>query len=223
MKTLRWPECHFPEWVELLNPEQKEKEVLKEIREIVLRYRNSKTVYAWQVENEPFFPFGTCPKRSKDFLEKEIRLVRELDPNRPILITESGEFSFWWRAARKGDLVGISIYRKVWAKELQRSFSYFFPPAFYWKKAELIKKIFNKKVIVTEFQAEPWGEKPVYDLNIKTQMKLFSLNDFKRNIEFAQRTGFDEIYLWGGEWWYWLKTKQKNPVIWQEVKNLFQN
>jgi len=47
-----------------------------------------------------------------------------------------------------------------------------------------------------------------------------NLEIFKRNIDFAEKTGLKEFYLWGGEWWYWLKTKQNNDEIWQEVKNL---
>jgi len=30
----------------------------------------------------------------------------------------------------------------------------------------------------------------------------------------------DTIYLWGSEWWYWLKEKQNDPKIWEEAKNL---
>jgi len=36
-----------------------------------------------------------------------------------------------------------------------------------------------------------------------------NLEQFKKNIEFAQKTGFDTIYLWGAEWWHWLKRETK--------------
>ena len=48
-----------------------------------------------------------------------------------------------------------------------------------------------------------------------------NLEQFRKNIEFAQRTGLDTFYLWGGEWWYWLKEKQNQPEIWEEAKTLF--
>jgi len=40
----------------------------------------------------------------------------------------------------------------------------------------------------------------------------------KKNIEFAKKTGLKEFYLWGGEWWYWMKEKQGRPELWEEVK-----
>jgi len=223
MKTLRWPECHLPRWTNSLDSEQKEREVLKEIREIVLRYRDSGAIWAWQVENEAFFPFGQCPRREKGFLKKEVRLVKNLDPNHPVIITDSGEWSFWWRAAKLGDVVGVSMYRKVWIYQLKRPFNYIFPAVFYWKKKEVVEKLFDKKVIVTELQAEPWGKKPVYDLPLKEQLKLFNLDDFQENLVKAQESGFDEFYLWGGEWWYWLKEKEGISSFWEEAKNLIQD
>ena len=48
-----------------------------------------------------------------------------------------------------------------------------------------------------------------------------NLKQFKKNIEFAKNTGLKEHYLWGAEWWHWLKTKQNNDNIWNEAKSLF--
>jgi hypothetical protein len=47
-----------------------------------------------------------------------------------------------------------------------------------------------------------------------------NLEKFRKNIEFAKKTGLDEFYLWGAEWWYWLKEKQNQPEIWKEAKKL---
>ena len=43
----------------------------------------------------------------------------------------------------------------------------------------------------------------------------------RHNIEFAEKTGFDKFYLWGAEWWYWLKEKQGRPEIWDEARAVF--
>jgi hypothetical protein len=43
---------------------------------------------------------------------------------------------------------------------------------------------------------------------------------FKKIIQFAKNTGTDTFYLWGSEWWYWMKIKQNQPEIWNEVKGL---
>ena len=222
MKTGRWPECHIPGWAKNLNKEEQQKEILEMIEEVVLRYRERVSVWAWQVENEPFFPFGECPWVDKNFLKKEIDLVKSLDSqSRPIVISDSGEGSLWVNAAKFGDIVGTTLYKKVWFRQLGNYIYYPFPPIFYWRKAQLIEKIFDKKVIVVELQAEPWGPKLLYESPLEEQEKTMNLERFKANIEFAKKTGLDEFYLWGGEWWYWLKEKQNKPEIWQEAKKLF--
>lgn len=222
MKTPRWPECHIPEWAVSLNKEQQQEAVLKLIKEIVLRYQNSDTIKYWQVENEPFFSFGKCPSFDKKMLEKEIDLVRSVDSQkRPIIISESGEFSTWIKAARVADIVGTTMYRRVWSGEFKIYFTHIFPPTFYHRKTLIINKIFGKEVINVELQAEPWGPELLHDLPLEEQEKSMNLNRFQKNINFAKKTGFKEFYLWGAEWWYWMKTKQNKPEIWEEAKKLF--
>jgi len=192
------------------------------VEEIVLRYQESKVIKYWQVENEPFFSFGKCPWFDKEILKKEIDLVKSLDSqNKPVIISESGEFSTWTRAAKVADIVGTTLYRRIWSEEFKTYFTHIFPPTFYNRRALIINKIFGKKVICVELQAEPWGPKLLYDLSLEEQEKSMDLNRFRKNIEFAERTGFDEIYLWGAEWWFWLREKHNEPEIWQEAKKLF--
>jgi len=222
MKTPRWPECHIPEWAKNFNKKEQQKEILEIIEKIVLRYKDSPTIKYWQVENEPFFPFGECPWVDKKFLKKEIELVRLLDPQkRQIVISDSGEWSFWINAARFGDIVGITMYRRVWFHQVGIYIHYPFPPIFYWRKAQIIKNFFGKEVICVELQAEPWGPTLLYDSPLEEQKKTMNLEQFKKNIEFAKKTGFDTFYLWGAEWWYWMKIKQNQPEIWDEAKKLF--
>ena len=237
MKTGRWPECHIPDWAKNLTKTEQQKEISEVLENIVLRYRDRVSIWAWQVENEPFFPFGECPWVDKKFLEKEIELVKSLDSKkRPIVISDSGEGSLWIRAARLGDIAGTTMYKKVWfsfswekekmsflpdsLKKFGFYINYPFPPKFYWLKAQLIKKLFQKRVICVELQAEPWGPTLLYDSPLAEQEKTMNLEQFKYNIDFAQKTGLEEFYFWGAEWWYWMKEKQGRPEIWQEAKNL---
>ncbi len=221
MKTGRWPECHLPGWANELEKKEQQERILKLIKETVLRYSESKAVDVWQVENEPFFSFGTCPWKSKDFLKQEVELVRSLDQTRLILVTDSGEGSFWFEAARLGDIVGTTMYKKVWIDQLNNYVDYLIPPIFYRRKADLVQRVFNKEVMIVELQAEPWGPKLLYDLPIEEQKKTMNLEQFRYNINFAKETGFDKIYLWGAEWWYWMKVKQGQSEIWMEAKSLF--
>jgi hypothetical protein len=220
MKAPRWPECHIPGWAVDIGKEKQQQSILNLLEELVLRYRGSKAIWAWQVENEPFFPFGDCPWVDNQFLQTEIDLVKSLD-SRPIIITESGEFPLWFMAAQYGDIVGVTMYKKVWMHQLNMYFTYPFPSVFYHRKAEIVKNLFDKKVICVELQAEPWGPKLLYDSPLEEQKRTMDLNQFRYNIEFAKNTGLDEFYLWGAEWWYWMKEKQNSPEIWQEVKKLF--
>ena len=222
MKTPRWPECHLPDWAKNLNKQEQQEKILKLLENIVLRYRDSETIGAWQVENEPFFPFGECLWADKDFLKKEVNLVKSLDSqHRPVVISDSGEGPFWISAASIGDIVGITMYKKVWVQQIGFYLTYPFPPVFYHRKAEIVRKIFGKEVICVELQAEPWGPKLLYDTPLEEQQKTMNLEQFKYNIEFAKNTGLKEFYLWGAEWWYWMKEKQQKPEIWDEAKKLF--
>ncbi|MCP6720288.1 MAG: beta-galactosidase [Patescibacteria group bacterium] len=220
MKTPRYPECHIPDWAAGLNKESRENRVLGLLETVVLRYKASSAIWAWQVENEPLFPFGKCPPKDKNFLKEEVNLVKKLDPTRPVVITDSGEWSLWFDVAKIGDVVGTTLYRKVWFDSLNIYTPYPLPSVFYGRKAILIKKLFNKEVINVELQAEPWGPMLLYDLPLEEQEKTMNPERFRNVIEFAKKTGLREFYFWGVEWWYWSKL-QGNDVIWEEARSLF--
>lgn len=223
MKTPRWPECHLPPWAKGMNKEEREEEILQFLEEITSRYRKSTAIKYWQVENEPFFPFGKCPKISKSFVKKEVELVKRVDPRHPVVITGAGESFFWLGPAQTGDIVGTTIYRKVWNRFTNSYFYYPLPPVFYWRKAQLAQWFFHKKVICVELQAEPWGPHLLYDTPLEEQSKTMNLKQFRKNINYARKTGLSEFYLWGGEWWYWMAQKQNHSSIWEEARSLFDN
>ena len=164
MKTPRWPECHIPEWAQNLNKEEQQERISAMLEKIVLRYKDSSVIKYWQIENEPFFPFGVCPWVDKSFLKEEIELVKSLDlEKRPVIVSDSGEGSFWINAAKFGDIVGTTMYERVWVRQIRIYLSYPFTPNFYGNKTKIIKKLFGKEVICVELQAEPWGPKLLYD------------------------------------------------------------
>lgn len=221
-KAPRWPECHEPAWVKHLSKEGQQEKILNYLEKIILRYKDNANIWAWQVENEPFFPFGECSWVDKDFLKKEVALVKSLDSlNRPVVISDSGEGSLWIEAARYGDIVGTTMYRKVWARQVGMYFTHIFQPAFYWRKAQIIEKVFGKKVINVELQAEPWGPEVLPYPSLEEQAKTMTLEKFRENVNFARRTGLSKFYFWGAEWWYWMKIQHNQPEIWNETQTLF--
>jgi len=229
VKSGRWPECHIPGWVDPLSIEDKKKEALEYIKETILRYKDNDAIVNWQIENEPFFKFGQCPAwyyDGGDFLKKEIELVKQLDPARKIIVSDSGEGSMWFGVAKTGDIIGTTIYRSAWVhitNSLGFHFNYFFPPVFYARKAMLIHTFFDKEVICIELQAEPWVSTPFNNVPLPEQGKTMNPEIFKSTIEYAKGTGFDTFYFWGVEWWYWMKNTHGQPEIWNIAEDLFAN
>ncbi len=221
-KLPRWPECHIPGWARNLPETGQQERMLLLIREIVKRYQDERAIKIWQIENEPFLKgFGECPELDKEFLDKEISLVRQLDfNNRPIMLTTSGELSDWNKPAIKADILGTTLYRTIW-DDLVGHFRYPIPPIFYHKRAKLTKLITGvDKVVIIELQAEPWGPKMIYETSIRDQEKSMNLEIFREIVEYTKKTGLDEAYLWGVEWWYQRK-EQGNDTMWIEAKKLF--
>ena len=226
-KLPRWPECHIPEWIVENHDFKKENSAfLKEplltmLETVVKHYKDEPSVKAWQIENEPFVKFGICPKSSAELLDQEIHLVKAFD-SRPVIITDSGELSLWYRAGKRADIFGTTLYRKVWNKYL-KYIDYPIPAWFYSLRAKMVKFFLRKPIIVSEMQAEPWGHKAIYQMSLDEQFKSMNAERLIEIIEFEKKTGISEVYFWGAEWWYWLKQKYNNDSLWQAVKNITQH
>ncbi|MDO8496193.1 MAG: cellulase family glycosylhydrolase [bacterium] len=221
-----WPECHEPEWAKDLNKEEKQEKILKYIETVVNRYKDYDNVRYWQVENEPFLTFfskQTCGEFDQEFIEKEIELVKRLDVSRPVIITDSGEFGTWYKAYQRGDIFGTSMYLYIWWQHGIGPFRYPITPVFFRIKHNLIKLIFGAKpAIVIELSAEPWLLQSVVNTPIDTQLSRMGIDKFNEMIEFSSQTNFDTFYLWGAEWWYWMK-ENGHPEFWDQGKELFRN
>lgn len=222
----RWPECHAPGWTYGLNQTEFEQRLFQYIRNVVAHYRDSDAIVMWQVENEPFlWPFGECPKPDADLLDTEIELVRGVDPSRPIMITDSGEWSFWVFAGRRADVFGSTLYRIIHDPRIGFLEYKFFTPTFHWRKGVFLRWFKpDIPIQVIELQAEPWARTlPLSEVSFEEQDRTMNPEQFSKNIEFAKATGYDTFYLWGAEWWYWLKSTQNKPEIWNLAKELFMN
>jgi len=101
---------------------------------------------------------------------------------------------------------------------------YPWPPAYYYFKAKRIDKQYDlDKIVISELQAEPWSKGDnITEMDLIDQFNLFNRQDLVNNLEYVKRSGFDQAYLWGVEWWYWLKEKKGRPEFWNEAKLIWQ-
>lgn len=237
-----WPEFHIPSWAIKLSEEKRYNRLLVMEEKVIRRY-NGKSALSekiWQVENEPLFPWKKIAQIEKEygislridpkFLRKEIELVKKISGGSTI-ITDSGELSDWKEASKISDYFGTTIYRFFWQRILGdwgvRLYYGYIPPAtfvssdFYNAKAKKLHLDINR-VFVMELQTEPWIRNEfILSASPDLQFKIFGVNQFKNNLEFARKTGFPRAYLWGAEWWYYLKVNG-HPEIWNEAKKLWQ-
>lgn len=219
-KVPRWPECHLPQWAKD-NDEKRKERLIMFIETVVARYKDKDMVDIWQVENEPFLRFGICPALDTDLLDREIATVRRIDPDKGVMLTDSGELSIWYRAAKRGDYFGTTMYRDVYT-EKYGYWKYPVGPNFFkLKKAFIGLFAKQKNVSVIELQGEPWLAGWTIGFSLEEQFKSMNAEKLKDNIEFARKTGIKDIYVWGVEWWYWLKVNQNNSEVWDQAKTLY--
>ncbi len=219
-KTPRWPECNVPAWAQSLNDAEYFSALNNYLQSVAQHYKNNAAVEIWQVENEPFLAFGVaCRALDSEKLHSEITAVKNIDSTRPVLITDSGELSFWNKTAQAGDLFGSTVYRVVWAKNLGYV-GYDWLPAIYYRWRALWHGRDLAHTFVAELQAEPWMQNSnMTAANIAEQLQSMNLDRLQKNIYFAQKTGFSRSYLWGAEWWYWLELHGDYEIS-QYIKNL---
>ncbi len=209
LKVPRWPECFAPDWSSKLAEDGRDQALLDFIGRTVSRYRDDSALERWQVENEPFFNFGECPRPNVKRFFDEVNLVRQLDGDHPIIITTSGEQSWWGMNTLPGSILGATLYRSVADR-------YLGPIIFPWNELfyvsqNVIASPSASGIIISELQGEPWDDRRTY--------QAFTANELTANANFVRRIGVDQAYWWGVEWWYYLKTQGDNR-LWEAAKTL---
>lgn len=221
-KAPRWPECHVPDWANDLQDKEYRRAVKDYMKKVVERYRNHPALELWQVENEPFikFRFGECDRFAEDLVVEEIELVRSLDQNHKIMVTDSGELSTWIKASKAGDIFGTTVYRIVRTPS-GRYWKYdWLPPGFYNLKARLFGRKY-KGFFVSELQAEPWfTDSHPNNTPVEEQEKSMNPDRLKKHVEYVQHMGVSRTYLWGIEWWYWMREVKNDDRYWEMIKGV---
>jgi len=219
-KLPRWPECSEPTWAKKEGEDFIKTRLLILIPKEIEHFKKYQSIKYWQVENEPFFPFGNCPAMmSQDFVKKEVDIVKSMDA-RPVIVSDSGEGGAWIFSYSISDYLAISIYRKVWLS-FWGYFNWPFPAESYKVKVALLN-IPLEKILNTELQAEPWSNTSILKTPESELQKTMTHQDFIEIIEYAKKTGITKTYLWGAEWWYY-KKQNGDAFYWETAKKLFNN
>lgn len=215
----RWPECHMPAWAQKLPKEAWQKALLAYIEAVMNRYNRHPALASWQLENEALLKsFGYCPDQdySQERLNAEYDLVKKLDPHHMVIMTLSDSWGLPWRTPRP-DCYAFSLYRQTHSKGKARKSRR--GPWFYRLRASLIFMLTRRPAFIHELQAEPWPAGAITETPLEDQLKLLNADHLLENINFAKKVSSLPIYLWGLEWWYWLKTQHQAPDIWNAIQH----
>lgn len=225
LRQPRWPECHAPKWVESLDVKEANNALDEFIEKVVTRYKDSPSLVSYQLENEYFLEaFGECPSPDRERLQTEYNLVKRLDATRPIVLSRSNNHPALLLSQPQPDIVGVSVYRKVWDGNFTNSYFTYPLPAWYYAGIAGLQHIATgKPSMLHEMQMEPWPANGqfVADASLQEQDKSFKAGEFQDRIDFAKRTGLRTIDLWGAEWWYWRMVEKNDPSFWNEAKEVF--
>ena len=219
-KAPRWPECHIPAWLDRDDYQSREY-LFDYISAVVQRYSNHPALEIWQVENEPFihFKFGECAGYRSDFVQDEIALVKKIDKNHPVLITDSGELSTWRVSSRAGDYFGTTLYRIVRMPN-GRIWTYDWLPAVTYRIKAALWGRDIQTMFVSELQAEPWfTDAGAEHTSVEEQEKTMNPERLEKHLQFVTHIGVPRAYLWGVEWWDFMRKKQGDERYWELIKN----
>lgn len=219
----RWPECHIPRWARDLTWEEQQAAIMRYTEKVVERYKDSPAVTHWQVENEPYlevFAYEHCGEFDEAFFKSQIDHMRQLDDSRPLLVTDSGNLGTWIKPYRLGDAFGTSVYVYFWNPDIGQ-FTTFLPAWFYRVKENALTLVYGQKeTMLIELAAEPWLIEPIPDVAVDVQLTRMDMEKFKTILAYAKDTHLEKQYLWGIEWWYWMR-ERGHSEFWEHGQRLY--
>jgi hypothetical protein len=228
MKALGWPEFYLPDGLDPDDP-RAVRGALDQVRATVERFSGRHSLVGWQVENEPFNRSGPHQRWiRRAAVRREARLVRSLDPGRPLIVTTFAHFSpdldlassrhrsGWKRrlglampaerealaVLRRGDILGVDIYRSIgWVDPAgQARIATAAEDQFDWVRHwGKVARAQGKRLWVTEAQAEPWEARRATHGDPLT----IAPENIGALLERIADTGVEAVLLWGSEYWLW--------------------
>lgn len=245
MKTPRWPEFHFPDWLadryDVGKGEQPIDQrspavadyALRLIDAVVTHTKQVAAVRYWQIENEPFTHLEIAGGRflSPDFVRQEVQLVRQIArTDQPILLTGSIMLPFandqrdeaaFQTCLETADVVGLNVYSKV---PIGQTRFYVEPQPQFWQtlhRWQLQLQQNQKAAWIAEAQAEPWEPNQL----VATRGIHHPSSSPAQAIALIQQLvelNYETILLWGCEYWYW-HWQQGRDDWWKAMQTLIQS
>lgn len=225
LRQPRWPECHMPEWAKSMPMTEWSPKLHDYIQAVVERYRDHPALESWQLENEYFLKaFGDCPDFTRERLVSEFNLVKDLDRNTPVVISMSNNAIGTPLYEPTPDEWAISIYKRVWDKNItKRYFEYPIPAWYYAFRAGFTEATRGRDVFAHELQAEAWLPEGYRMETAHTEelYKSMSPDMLEHRFRYGVATGMKKVDLWGVEWWYYMKQKRHAPELWDVAREQF--
>jgi GH35 family endo-1,4-beta-xylanase len=223
VKAQRWPEYYWPQFIKEknLNNQQTQKSLLQYIEASISELKTYSCIKYWQLENEPLDPSGPEEDTiSFNFLQKEAKLIRELD-QRPLILNLWGneiiKRNLLAKLSTITDNIGLDLYYKQFVGEVFGHSIYRGPVQNTKQLKKYLAKFPKINFWITELQAEPWekDEKAYLSASPKSINSQQLLQNFKK----AKSLGIDRILFWGFEYWLWRKLKGDDSYL-VLIKNL---
>ena len=213
----RWPENHWPTWAWKLVRAERSKALLQYVEKVVTRYKHEKIIVSYQLENEALLKsFGERPDIDRRRLRDEANLVKNLDPDTPLIMTTS---THWGIPLRRPipDIIGFSYYHTVYSRKQYRTAGQ--QSWLHIWRAKAIRMLWGRESFIHELQLEPWGPQGIWHMPMAEQDRSMSPALIRRNIALARKVGLYPIDMWGAEWWYWCLVKRNDPAVWHAVRD----
>jgi hypothetical protein len=218
MKQFRWPEFHFPKWVEEKYPNQIQisqhpldqdsngnqhelAEKAQQFIEKVVRYTKAhQNIAAYQIENEALKGEHIAGNRylSVAYLSGTADLVRDIKKAHQLIVMSnaidlfppvgSGDTKLFQKSTELTDIVGVNVYVRVPA--LGR---YLEPTFLYWNKLNGWNPDW-----VLEAQWEPWEDGAAVHLDTEHKPSMNSERGVKL-VEKLKSLGIETVFIWGVE------------------------
>lgn len=219
LRQPRWPECHEPTWATTLSKDQWKQALYDYMEATVKRYQSHPALESFQLENEALaWWFGDCreePDAAR--INEEFDLVKSWT-HKPVWMSLSDQYGLSVNKPYP-DAYGYSLYLYVYNSLVPGTYVNPSPPVWFHRaRATAIDAMHQKPFYLHELQLEPWGPREIKQLSEREQDITMDKDQIHYNLEYARKIGFDQVYTWGSEWWYWRKVNGA-PGVWEAIRS----